>query len=59
MNWSGDLYGDVIRVRFLYRLRDEKKFASLHDLRTQISKDVGQAGRYFERSGARHILSIL
>ena len=29
MNWSGDLYGDVIRVRFLYRLRNEKKFASL------------------------------
>src|SRR5687768_3093515 len=59
MNWSGDLYGDVIRVRFLYRLRDEKKFASLDDLRTQINKDVAQAERYFERAGARHVLSIL
>jgi riboflavin kinase/FMN adenylyltransferase len=59
MNWSGDLYGDVIRVRFLYRLRDEKKFASLDDLRTQINKDVGQAERYFARPGARHVLSIL
>ena len=59
MNWTGDLYGDVIRVRFLYRLRDEKKFASLDDLRTQINKDVGQAERYFERAGARHVLSIL
>ena len=59
MNWAGDLYGDVIRVRFLYRLRDEKKFASLDDLRSQINKDVGQAQRYFERAGARHVLSIL
>jgi riboflavin kinase / FMN adenylyltransferase len=59
MNWSGDLYGDVIRVRFLHRLRDEKKFASLDDLRTQINKDVALAERYFERAGARHVLSIL
>jgi riboflavin kinase/FMN adenylyltransferase len=59
INWTGDLYGDVIRVRFLYRLRDEKKFASLDDLRTQIIKDVAQAERYFDRAGARHVLSIL
>lgn len=59
MNWSGDLYGDVIRVRFLHRLRDEKKFASLDDLRAQINKDVALAERYFERAGARHVLSIL
>ena len=47
MNWSGDLYGDVIRVRFLHRLRDEKKFASLDDLRTQINKDVGSGRTVF------------
>jgi riboflavin kinase/FMN adenylyltransferase len=33
MNWDGDLYGDVIRVRFLYRLRDERKFGSIVDLK--------------------------
>src|SRR5436189_669250 len=31
MNWSGDLYGDVVRVRFLHRLRDEKKFRSIEE----------------------------
>src|SRR3712207_2618274 len=36
MNWTGDLYGDVVRVRFLHRLRDEKKFDSLADLKRQI-----------------------
>ena len=59
MNWSGDLYGDVIRVRFLYRLRDEKKFASLEHLKAQIENDVAQAENYFDRAGARHMLSIL
>ncbi len=59
INWSGDLYGDVIRVRFLYRLRDEKKFASLEDLKAQIENDVARAENYFDRAGARHMLSIL
>lgn len=59
MNWSGDLYGDVVRVRFLYRLRDEKKFASLEALKAQIENDVARAENYFEKAGARHMLSML
>jgi riboflavin kinase / FMN adenylyltransferase len=59
INWSGDLYGDVIRVRFLHRLRDEKKFGSIEELRTQIEKDVGRAENYFEHAGVRHMLSVL
>jgi riboflavin kinase/FMN adenylyltransferase len=59
INWSGDLYGDVIRVRFLYRLRDEKKFGSLEELKAQIENDVARAENYFDRAGARHMLSIL
>lgn len=59
MNWTGDLYGDVIRVRFLYRLRAELKFPSLDALQTQIKKDVSRAESYFERAGARHMLSVL
>lgn len=59
INWDGDLYGDVIRVRFLYRLRNERKFDSLESLKTQIGKDVDRAQNYFERAGAKHMLSIL
>jgi riboflavin kinase/FMN adenylyltransferase len=59
MNWSGDLYGDVVRVRFLHRLREEKKFNSLDELKTQIARDVKLAESYFERSGTRHMLSLL
>ena len=59
MNWSGDLYGDVVRVRFLYRLRDEKKFGSIDELTSQIEHDVARAGRYFERAGVKRELTIV
>jgi riboflavin kinase/FMN adenylyltransferase len=59
MDWAGDLYGDVIRVRFLHRLRDERKFASIEDLKTQIEKDVSRARSYFARAGSRHMLTLV
>jgi riboflavin kinase/FMN adenylyltransferase len=59
MNWDGDLYGDVIRVRFLYRLRDERRFSSIEELRTQIERDVSRANSYFERAGTRHMLAVI
>ena len=59
MNWSGDLYGDVVRVRFLHRLRAEKKFSSIEELKSQIKSDVARAGRYFEHSGVKHMLSVI
>jgi len=59
MNWGGDLYGDVIRVRFLYRLRDERKFASIDELKTQIDRDVRRANSYFERAGTKHMLAVI
>lgn len=59
MNWTGDLYGDVVRVRFLYRLRDEKKFGSIDELKRQIENDVGRAESYFKRAGTKHMLSLI
>jgi riboflavin kinase/FMN adenylyltransferase len=59
LNWAGDLYGDVVRVRFLHRLRDERKFASIDELKTQIDNDVRRAQSYFERGGSRHTLSLV
>jgi riboflavin kinase / FMN adenylyltransferase len=59
MDWEGDLYGDVVRVRFLHRLRDERKFSSVDELKTQIGRDVERARTFFERAGTRHMLSIV
>src|SRR2546423_1175100 len=58
LNWSGDLYGDVVRVRFLHRLRDEKKFSSVDELKIQIESDVARAQNFFERKGVQRSLSI-
>ena len=59
LNWAGDLYGDVVRVRFLRRLRDERKFGSLEELKAQIGRDLQRAESYFERSGSRHVLGMV
>jgi riboflavin kinase/FMN adenylyltransferase len=59
MNWTGNLYGDVVRVRFLHRLRAERKFASIEELKDQISQDRDRAYRYFERRGVRRMLAIV
>lgn len=58
INWSGDLYGDVVRVRFLHRLRDEKKFDSIEALKEQIAHDLYRANRYFGRGSVRSKLAI-
>lgn len=59
MNWSGDLYGAVVRVRFLHRLRDERKFNSIDELKSQIERDVSRAEDYFARAGIRKDLSVI
>ncbi|HEY0729175.1 MAG TPA: riboflavin kinase, partial [Pyrinomonadaceae bacterium] len=59
LNWDGDLYGDVVRVRFLYRLRDERKFSSVDELTKQIKTDVARAESYFEHAGTKHMLEVV
>ncbi len=59
MDWSGDLYGDVVRVRFLHRLRDERKFGSIEELKKQIESDTLRAARYFTRPGVRRSLNVV
>lgn len=46
-DFKGDLYGDRLRVHFLRKLRDERKFAGLPELQEQIGKDIAQARACF------------
>ncbi len=39
INYEGDLYGKTIRLRFIDKVRDERKFDSLKELEHQISID--------------------
>ncbi len=59
MDWSGDLYGDVVRVRFLRRLRAEQKFNSVDELKRRIKADVERAASYFRRGGVRRSLAVI
>ena len=47
LDYSGDLYGQTVRVEFHHRLRDELRFDSLEDLRAQIAQDADAARAYF------------
>jgi len=38
----------IIKISFLYRLRDEQSFQSLSDLKKQMVKDCGRARRFFD-----------
>ena len=38
-DFIGDIYGDIISVEFLRKVRDEQQFASPEELRQQIEKD--------------------
>lgn len=40
LDFHGDLYGHHLRLDFLERLRDEKKFESLEEMRFQLTVDV-------------------
>ena len=59
LGWEGDLYGDVVRVRFLRRLRDERKFSSVEELKSQIDRDVARAESYFRRACVRRSLAVV
>jgi riboflavin kinase / FMN adenylyltransferase len=59
LDWDGDLYDDVIRVRFLHRVRDEKKFSGIDELKAQIKKDCDVAVDYFSHDGVRSMLKIV
>lgn len=43
LDFDGDLYGKTLRLEFLRRLRDERKFDSLDELKLQIVRDAAEA----------------
>ena len=54
LGFDGDLYGQPIRLAFLERLREERRFPSIDDLRAQIARDVERAR---EALAARRVAS--
>jgi len=47
IDFAGDLYGQELELVFVEKLRDEKKFGSLAELREQIARDINKAQSRF------------
>lgn len=45
LDFDGDLYDQELEVIFAGKLRDERKFGSLEELKAQIARDVAEARR--------------
>jgi riboflavin kinase/FMN adenylyltransferase len=43
LDFTGDLYGQELEIEIGEKLRDERKFGSLEELKTQIARDVAVA----------------
>lgn len=46
IDFNADLYGKTLTIEFLSRLRGEKKFASLDELKAAIENDINEARKY-------------
>lgn len=47
LDFSGDLYGEIVTIRFLKHLRNEFTFSNAEDLKMQISQDIIIAQKYY------------
>jgi riboflavin kinase/FMN adenylyltransferase len=57
LDFQSDILGQPLRLRFLHRLRDEKRFPSVEALKQQIQQDLQRTRRYFGRPGVSHLLA--
>ena len=51
LDFDRDLYGAKLRLGFVQRLRDEKKFDGIDGLKAQIHADRARAQDLFDRMG--------
>ncbi|MEN6615452.1 MAG: riboflavin kinase, partial [Syntrophorhabdus sp.] len=49
LDFGGDLYDREIVINFHERIREERKFKDIKELKDQIARDVQAAREYFNR----------
>ena len=47
LDFTGELYGEEMEIVFVEKLRDEQKFPSLDELKSQITRDIAHAKTLF------------
>jgi riboflavin kinase/FMN adenylyltransferase len=51
LDFDGDIYGERVKLAFVQRIRDEKKFVLVKDLIEQMDEDVKRAKTLFKELG--------
>jgi riboflavin kinase/FMN adenylyltransferase len=51
LDFEDDLYGRSVEVGFLQRIRGERRFSGVEELKEQIRRDVQETRRITQRSG--------
>ncbi len=49
LDFDRDIYGQYVHVNFLHKLRDEKRFGSLEELKAKMLQDVADTRAFFHR----------
>ena len=50
LDFAGDLYGKVVTVEFLTRIREERKFSSIEALKEEMQNNIAYARAWFEKN---------
>lgn len=56
LDFNRDIYGSFLKIEFLKKIRNEKKFSSLDDLKKQIACDITFARKNFSKLSSRKII---
>jgi riboflavin kinase/FMN adenylyltransferase len=59
LDFTADVYQEQVRLLFLERVREERRFESTLDLMAQIRRDVGQARDFFDDHPLDHLPLVL
>ena len=51
-DFKDEIYGELVRVDFLHKFRDEAKYVDLDTLKAQIARDVADTRAYFAKRAA-------
>lgn len=51
-DFKEEIYGELVRVDFLHKFRDEAKYVDLETLKRQIARDVADTRAYFAKRAA-------
>ena len=50
LDFRGDVYDKVVTVEFICRVREERKFASIEELKEQMQNDIAYGRTYFSKN---------